>query len=123
MPLRHQEDSACYLINKNKLLAMNTQKLPNPNIAFCLLMDLIGYASFAIPGLAEFSDVIWAPISAFIFLKSFGGRIGRIGSVFNFIEEVLPFTDFIPSFTIAWFIRNNSLTKSKTGRLPQALSK
>lgn len=99
------------------------QKLPNPNIAFCIIMDLIGYASFAIPGIAEFSDVIWAPLSAFIFLKTFGGRIGRMGSVFNFIEEVLPFTDFIPSFTIAWFIRNGVPGKSKLSPVSRSLSK
>jgi len=98
-------------------------KLPNPSIAFCIVMDLIGYASFAIPAFAEISDVVWAPVSALIFLKTFGGRIGRMGSVFNFIEEVLPFTDFIPSFTIAWFIRNNSFAKNNKIRLPQALSK
>jgi hypothetical protein len=78
-------------------------------------MDLIGYTSFAIPGLAEFSDIIWAPVSALIFLKAFGGRMGEIGSMLNFIEEALPFTDFIPSFTIAWFIRNASLGKLKQG--------
>lgn len=100
-----------------------SQKLPNPSITFCIIMDLIGYASFSIPFFAEVSDVLWAPISSFIFLKSFGGKIGRMGSVFNFIEEVLPFTDFIPSFTIAWFIRNNSFEKSKPHRIPQALSK
>ena len=82
------------------------EKLPSPTLTFCIIMDLIGYASFSIPVLAEISDVIWAPVSAFIFLKTFGGRVGRIGSVFNFIEEVLPFTDFIPSFSIAWLIRN-----------------
>ncbi|MEO5985182.1 MAG: hypothetical protein ABIP80_06720 [Ferruginibacter sp.] len=99
------------------------QKLSNPSIVFCVFMDLIGYASFAIPGLAEISDVIWAPISAFIFLKTFGGRIGRMGSVFNFIEEVLPFTDFIPSFTIAWFIRNGVPGKSKSLSVPRIMAK
>ena len=87
------------------------KELTNPSIVFCIIMDAIGYASFAIPGLGEFSDIIWAPVSAFIFLKTFGGRLGRMGSVFNFIEEALPFTDFIPSFTIAWFIRKREIEK------------
>ena len=65
-------------------------------------MDLIGCASFAIPGFGEFSDVIWAPLSAYIFYKMFGGRKGIIGGIFNFIEEILPFTDVIPTFTIMW---------------------
>lgn len=73
-----------------------------PSLAFCILMDVIGYASFAIPGLAEFSDIIWAPISAVIFYKTFGGWKGAFGGIFNFAEEILPFTDFIPTFTIMW---------------------
>ncbi len=101
---------------------MNLVKnLPNPSLTFCIIMDLIGYASFSIPVLAEVSDIIWAPISAFIFLKSFGGKIGKMGSVFNFIEEALPFTDFIPSFSIAWLIRNGISAKRPANRLNPVL--
>ena len=76
-----------------------------PSLAFCLLMDLVGYASYTIPGLGEFSDIVWAPISAIIFFVMFGGWKGAVGGIFNFVEEVLPGTDFIPSFTIMWAIR------------------
>jgi hypothetical protein len=75
-------------------------------------MDLIGMASYAFPFLAEFSDIVWAPISALIFNKLFGGRLGLIGGVLNFLEEIMPLTDIIPSFTIAWFIRKNAIEKS-----------
>jgi len=85
-------------------------------------MDLIGYASYALPGLGEFSDIIWAPFSGFLFYKIFGGRFGITGGLLNFIEEALPFTDFIPSFTIAWVIRyasqkNTRQDKSIQGQL------
>jgi hypothetical protein len=73
-----------------------------PSLLLCIIMDVIGYASFALPGLGELSDVIWAPISAFVFYKTFGGTKGAFGAIFNFAEEILPFTDFIPSFTIMW---------------------
>ena len=76
-----------------------------PSLWFCILMDLLGCASFTIPFIGEFSDVVWAPLSAFIFARTFGGRFGAFGAVLNFLEEILPFTDFIPSFTIAWVIR------------------
>jgi hypothetical protein len=66
-------------------------------------MDAIGCVTYIIPGIGEFGDIIWAPISAIIFYKTFGGWKGAFGSVFNFIEEILPGTDFIPSFTIMWF--------------------
>jgi hypothetical protein len=78
---------------------MNKQQ---PSLLLCIVMDLIGYASFALPGLGELSDVVWAPISAFIFYKTFGGSKGAFGALFNFAEEILPFTDFIPTFTIMW---------------------
>lgn len=78
-------------------------------------MDVIGYASFSIPGLGEFADVVWAPISAFVFYKVFGGTKGMIGGAFTFLEEILPFTDFIPSFTLMWLW--NHFTKDKVVKL------
>ncbi len=68
-------------------------------------------ATYIFPGLGEFVDIVWAPISGFIFYKLFGGRFGMIGGVLNFLEEIIPFTDIIPSFTIAWFIRKNEIEK------------
>jgi hypothetical protein len=65
-------------------------------------MDLIGYATYAIPFFGEIGDVVWAPVSAIIFYMSFGGRKGAIGGIFNFVEELLPGLDFIPSFTLMW---------------------
>ncbi|MBC7687432.1 MAG: hypothetical protein H7211_04560 [Aquabacterium sp.] len=90
---------------------MKTEKLLLPNISLCILLDLAGMASFIFPFLGEFSDIVWAPISALIFNKLFGGRLGAIGGVLNFLEEIVPFTDIIPSFTIAWFIRKNAMDK------------
>jgi hypothetical protein len=84
---------------------MKKEKILVPNIALCIIMDLIGMSSYFIPALGEFTDIVWAPISGFIFFKLFGGRFGLIGGVLDFLEEILPFTDIIPSFTIAWFIR------------------
>lgn len=78
---------------------MNKQ---SPSLLSCIIMDAIGYASFALPVLGEFSDIVWAPISAMIFYKTFGGAKGVFGAVFNFAEEILPFSDFIPTFTIMW---------------------
>jgi hypothetical protein len=75
-------------------------------------MDLIGMITYFFPGLGEFIDIAWAPISAYIFFKMFGGKLGKIGSVLNFLEEIIPFTDIIPSFTIAWFIRKREIEKS-----------
>lgn len=90
---------------------MKTNKLSLPNIGLCIIMDLIGMSSYIFPGAGELLDIVWAPISALIFNKLFGGKLGRIGGVLNFLEEIMPFTDIIPSFTIAWFIRKHELDK------------
>ena len=67
-----------------------------------IVFDGIGMLSFAIPFLGEFSDVVWAPISGFLMTQMYKGRIGKIGGIISFIEEMFPFTAFIPSFTLTW---------------------
>ncbi|HEU0135806.1 MAG TPA: hypothetical protein VFQ50_00805 [Flavobacterium sp.] len=73
------------------------------NLVLGILFDAIGMLSFTIPFIGEFSDVIWAPLSAYLMTRLYKGSIGKIGGVFSFIEEIVPFTDVIPSFTIMWF--------------------
>jgi len=68
-------------------------------------MDLLGCASYAVPLLGEVSDVIWAPLSAIIFYRMFGGTLGTFGSLFNFMEELFPGLDFIPTFTLSWVLQ------------------
>ena len=67
-----------------------------------LLLDGIGMISFSIPLIGEFSDVIWAPIAAFIMTRMYKGRVGKMASILTFVEEIVPFTDVIPSFTLTW---------------------
>ena len=95
---------------------MNTIK-QSPSLIFCILMDAIGYLSFTIPGVCEFADIIWAPISATIFAKTFGGTKGILGGMFNFFEEILPGTDVIPSFTIMWILTNKTKVFKKDSNI------
>lgn len=67
-----------------------------------LLFDAIGMASFTIPGIGEFSDVIWAPVAAYLMARLYKGTAGKVAGVFTFLEEIIPFTDIMPSFTIMW---------------------
>jgi hypothetical protein len=89
------------------------------SLLLCVLMDIVGYATYSIPVLGELGDIVWAPISAVIFFKLFGGWKGVLGGAFSFAEELLPFTDFIPTFTLAWLVRylgsQNSTTQLKAG--------
>jgi hypothetical protein len=83
-----------------------------PSLVFCIIMDLLGYATYAIPFFGEIADIIWAPLSGIIFFISFGGWKGVLGGVGNFVEEILPGTDFIPSFTIMWLLQGWQKKKS-----------
>ncbi len=67
-----------------------------------LLFDAIGYVSFIIPGFAEFTDIIWAPASAYLMTKMYKGNKGKIAAAVVFIEEAMPWMDVIPTFTLMW---------------------
>jgi len=67
-----------------------------------ILFDLIGMLSFVIPGVGEFTDVIWAPISAYLIYNMYKGTEGKIAGMITFVEEIVPGLDVIPTFTITW---------------------
>lgn len=73
------------------------------DLILSIILDLVGMATFLIPALGEFGDVIWAPIAAYLMTQIYKGFSGKLGGIFTFLEEIIPFTDFIPSFTIMWF--------------------
>ena len=74
----------------------------NRNLLLGLLFDGIGMLSFSIPLIGEFSDVVWAPIAGFLMTRMYKGRTGKVAGVLAFLEEIIPFTDVIPSFTLTW---------------------
>ncbi|MFH4965820.1 hypothetical protein V8G69_12535 [Gaetbulibacter sp. M235] len=78
-----------------------------------ILFDAIGYVSYLIPGIGELSDIIWAPLSAWIMTKLYKGTSGKVAAVINFAEEALPGFDFIPTFTLMWIYSNIFKGKSK----------
>ncbi|MEH6658327.1 hypothetical protein [Leeuwenhoekiella marinoflava] len=78
-------------------------KTLNYNLLFKgVLFDLIGMLSMAIPVVGPFLDLAWAPYAAKQMGEMYPGRNGKIASIIVFIEEILPFTDIIPSFTLMW---------------------
>ena len=71
-------------------------------LALCVLIDLAGDSSFLLPGLGELSDGVYAPIEAFALNSLFSsGALGGIG----FVEEALPFSDALPTATVAWMLQ------------------
>lgn len=71
-------------------------------LALGIVLDALGYVSYIFPGLGEFTDIIWAPLSAWIMTKLYKGKPGKVAAVVNFVEEALPGFDAIPTFTLMW---------------------
>jgi len=81
-------------------------------LAASIIFDAVGYASFILPGIGEFTDVIWAPASAYIMTKLYKGNAGKVGAAISFIEEAMPGLDVVPTFTLMWLY--TYVFKSKT---------
>ena len=82
-------------------------------LIFGILFDLIGMLSYAVPVLAEITDIIWAPIAAFTLSMMYKGSVGKIGGIVAFIEEIVPGLDFIPTFTLTWLYEYYQDKKNK----------
>lgn len=74
----------------------NTSKTTKFILGFCF--DALGYVSFIVP----LFDVIWAPLSGYLMTQLYHGKKGKVAGVLVFVEEALPFSDVIPTFTIMW---------------------
>merc|ERR1712151_107528 len=67
----------------------------------CIVADIIGLMSYLLFIIGEVTDLWWAPMVGFFLQYMFGSMlVTAVGA----IEEFLPFTDFIPTATIAWAI-------------------
>ena len=80
-----------------------------------ILFDAMGMLSLMMPGIGEFTDLIWAPVAGWLMTRMYKGNPGKIAGLIAFIEEVVPGLDVIPSFTLMWlytyvFKGNNSDT-------------
>jgi hypothetical protein len=63
-----------------------------------ILFDLIGMISYVFP----LTDVVWAPLSAYLMINLYKGNVGKVGGLISFLEEAIPGLDFFPSFTLTW---------------------
>ena len=67
-----------------------------------LAIDALGMATFIIPALGEVADVAIAPI---ISILIYAVHRTTFGAIAGFFEEIIPFTDIIPTATIIWAYR------------------
>lgn len=67
-----------------------------------LALDFIGNSSYALPLLGEGTDLVWGPLQASIVACMFKGEVPPTAAYASALEEILPFTDIIPSATMLW---------------------
>jgi len=87
-----------------------------------LLFDVVGMASFIIPGIGAFSDVIWAPLAGWLMTRMYKGRSGQAAGFITFVEELMPGLDVIPTFTLMW-IYTFILKKNKAEKVIETTAK
>lgn len=63
-----------------------------------IAFDLIGMTPSLFPPLA----LIWAPLSGIILATMYKGKTGKVAGILDFVEELIPGVDFIPTFTLTW---------------------
>ena len=78
------------------------KKLKNNLLIKGIVYDAIGMSTYAIPVVGPFLDILWAPYAAKKMGEMYPGKKGKIASVIVFIEEILPGTDILPTFTLMW---------------------
>ena len=86
----------------NAVPVENTSSNRKAKLIMSIVFDAIGMLSYAVPLLAEVTDVVWAPISGMLLVAMYKGSTGKIAGMVSFLEEILPGVDFIPTFTLTW---------------------
>ncbi len=65
-------------------------------LVYSIVLDAIGF--FTITPI----DFAWAPISGFLMTRMYSGTKGKVAGVVSFFEEIVPFADVVPTFTLMW---------------------
>ena len=53
-----------------------------------LLFDGIGMLSYAVPFFGDLTDVVWAPISAYLMTRIYKGKIGQVAGVVHLLRKL-----------------------------------
>lgn len=83
-------------------ITINFEAKKRKDLIASLAIDALGMVTYLFPALGETADVILAPI---ISILIYAVHRTTFGAVVGFFEEIIPFTDIIPSATIIWAYR------------------
>jgi hypothetical protein len=70
-------------------------------LLWSLAIDAIGSSSYLIPFAGESFDVAWAPLQTILIMALYEHVTPNL-KYMSFVEEIIPFTDAIPSATLGW---------------------
>jgi len=70
-------------------------------LVLSLLIDFVGSCSYLLPGAGEAFDVFWAPAQTLLLVAMYGDKNSSIQYI-SFAEEMLPFTDVLPTASLGW---------------------
>jgi hypothetical protein len=84
---------------ENELLK-KFNRIKNLKLAAAIIIDVVGLTTYVVPGAAEGGDMVWGPISGFLIYMLFPNR--KRMALMGAVEEMLPFTDFVPTAYLAW---------------------
>ncbi|MFY7908545.1 MAG: hypothetical protein ACOVO2_03280 [Emticicia sp.] len=90
------------MINNSDTISQSFSEKKRKDLMASLAIDALGMATYLVPALGETADVIIAPI---ISILIYAVHRTTLGAIAGFLEELIPFTDIIPSATIIWFYR------------------
>lgn len=87
---------------RNEDITQKFEEKKRTDLIASLAIDALGMATFIIPALGEMADVVIAPI---ISILIYAVHRTTFGAIAGFVEEIIPFTDVIPTATIIWAYR------------------
>lgn len=74
---------------------------PLPKLLVSLCLDLVGSSSYLLPVVGEAFDLVWAPTQTLLVAALYDDTTPALKYV-SFVEEILPFTDAVPTATLGW---------------------
>ncbi len=89
-------------MQKREQLLEKFQQESTNFLVLSLCIDLVGMLSYIGFMPTELTDIISAPVLGYAIYMLHGTKTGAI---VGFAEELLPFTDVIPTATIIWYLK------------------
>lgn len=90
------------MTNNSDNVSQSFNEKKRKDLMASLAIDALGMATYLVPALGETADIIIAPIVSILI---YAVHRTTFGAIAGFLEEIIPFTDIIPSATIIWFYR------------------